>query len=138
MIGSHRMCETWRSHGLAVEVGEIDALGRQDGHIAVVQKEHVAGMAQDGGHIGGDEKFVIAQADRRPAGRSARPRFCCGSRLEMTLMAKTPVICLHGLAHRVFQVAVEIFLYQMRDDFGIGFGVEVVAFRGQLLACSAR
>ena len=46
---------------------------------------------------------------------------------------------LDGLANRIFQrgpVAVDGFEYlldQMRDDFGVGFGGELVAFFGELL-----
>ena len=35
---------------------------------------------------------------------------------------------LHGRAHRVFQVALEVLLHQVGDDFGVGFGDELVAF----------
>ena len=47
-----------------------------------------------------------------------------GSLREMTLSANTPVSCSHRVAHGVFQIAVEIFLDQVRDHFGIGLGAE--------------
>ncbi len=40
---------------------------------------------------------------------------------------------LHGGAHGLFQIAFEVLLDQVRDDFGIGLGLEDVAFLLQLL-----
>ena len=51
--------------GLAFEVGELHARGRDDGEVAIAEKEQVAGVVQDGRHIAGDEVFVLAQADDR-------------------------------------------------------------------------
>ena len=50
-----------------------------------------------------------------------------GSLREITLSANTPVNCLHGVAHGVFQIAVEILLHQVGDDFGVGLGDEACA-----------
>jgi hypothetical protein len=49
--------------GLAVEVGELDAIGSDDGEIAIGQEEQVAGVIENGGHIGGDKIFVFSEAD---------------------------------------------------------------------------
>ena len=49
--------------GAAVEVGEMHAVGGEDRHVAVGQEEHVAGVAEDRGHVGGDEIFAFAEAD---------------------------------------------------------------------------
>jgi hypothetical protein len=56
-----------------------------------------------------------------------------GSVREITTSANTPVKLLHRRAHGLFQVSVEMLLHQVRDDFGVGLGLELVAFRLQLL-----
>src|SRR5579871_4487272 len=48
---------------LAVEVGKLHASRGNDSHIAVGEKKNIAGVMEDGRDIGGDEIFVIAQAD---------------------------------------------------------------------------
>jgi hypothetical protein len=49
--------------GVAVEVGELDALGGEDGHVAVGEEVEVAGVVEDAGDVGGDEVLAIADAD---------------------------------------------------------------------------
>ena len=56
-----------------------------------------------------------------------------GSWREMTPSANTPVSCLDGRAHGFFQIALEVLLHQVRDDLGVGFGLELVSFALQLL-----
>src|SRR6185437_10951727 len=48
---------------LAVEVCQVDAIGRQHRYVAIVQKEHVARVAQNRRHIRGYEELVVTQAD---------------------------------------------------------------------------
>ena len=47
-------------HGASVEVGEMHAIARQDGHVAIGQEEHVACITQDRGHVGSHEILAIA------------------------------------------------------------------------------
>ena len=49
--------------GLAVEVGELDAVEGEDGHVAVGEEVDVAGVVEDAGDVGGDEVFAFADAD---------------------------------------------------------------------------
>ena len=63
MIGSQVTCCTLAYHGLAVEVGELHALRGDDGEVAIGKEEQIAGVIKNGGDIGGDEVFVLAQAD---------------------------------------------------------------------------
>ena len=49
--------------GLAVEVGELDAVEGEDGHVAVGEEVDVAGVVEDAGNVGGDEVFAFADAD---------------------------------------------------------------------------
>ena len=49
--------------GLAVEVGELDAVEGEDGHVAVGEEVHIAGVVEDSGNVRGDEVFAFAYAD---------------------------------------------------------------------------
>ena len=44
----------------ALKIGQTDAIGGEDGHISIGKEEHVTGVAEDRGHIGGDEVFAIS------------------------------------------------------------------------------
>ena len=48
---------------LSVEVGELHAFRRNHGQVAIAQEEQVASVIENRGNIGGDEVFVLAQAD---------------------------------------------------------------------------
>ena len=52
-------------NGLAVEIGELHAVGSDDGEIAIGQKENVASVIEDRGNVGGDKVFVVAEADHQ-------------------------------------------------------------------------
>ena len=57
------MCCTWRLDGTAFEVGELHALRRYDGEIAIAKEEQIARVIQNRRNIRGNEEFVFAQAD---------------------------------------------------------------------------
>ena len=126
-------------HRPSVEVRKMHAVGRDHGHIAVRQKENVARMMQNCRHIRSDEILVVAQSNhrRRPV---ARRHNLVGLVARNHRQRENSGQLLHRLPHRIFQrraaVPFEldgIFLDQMRNDFGIGLGGEVVAFFDQLL-----
>ncbi len=136
MIGSHRMCETWRFTGRAVEVGEVDAFRRQNGHVAVGQEKHVARVAQDRGHVRGDEVLAIAETDdngRTETRRHNLVRVAPGDHGQREYSRQL----FHRAANRIFQVPVEILLDEVRDDLGIGLGDEFVTL-GLSCCLSAR
>ena len=84
-------------------------------------------MAENGRHVGGHEVFVVADANHH--GRAERAAtILLGSEREMTASANTPAISLTARAHGVLQVPVEVFLDEVGDDLGVGFGLEDVAF----------
>ena len=110
----------------------MDAVLGQHGHIAIRQEDHVASVAEDGGHVGGDKVFAVAQADhhRRPGARGHDlVRVLARDHAEREHTGQLA----HGVAHRVFEIAVVIFLHQVRDHLGVGFGDEGVAFLDQLV-----
>ncbi len=49
--------------GRAVEVGEGDAGGGEDGEFAVGEEVDVAGVVEDAGDVGGEEVFAVADAE---------------------------------------------------------------------------
>jgi hypothetical protein len=49
--------------GIAVEIGYAHAVLRDDGQIAIGEKEKIAGVIEERGHVGGDKVFVLAEAD---------------------------------------------------------------------------
>src|SRR5262249_9533465 len=49
--------------GPAVEVGQMDPIRRQHRHIAIPEEEHVAGVAQDGRDVAGDEILSVTQSN---------------------------------------------------------------------------
>ena len=78
-------------HRVAVEVGELHAVGREDGHVAIGQEEDVARVVEDRGDVGGDEVFVVTEAD--DAGGPLRAAtILSGSSAEITASAKTPAV----------------------------------------------
>jgi hypothetical protein len=125
--------------GLAAEVGELDAVGRDNGEIAVGEEEEVAGVVEDGGDVGGDEVFVFAQSDY-----CGRP-IACGNNFVWLFDCydgdcEHSAQFAHGSADRFFQtwtVAVaglqKVFFDQVGDYLGIGFGLKLVAFLDELL-----
>ena len=51
--------------GPAFEIGEVHAIGSDDGQVAIGKKENVARVIENRGHVGRHEVFVVAQADDR-------------------------------------------------------------------------
>ena len=49
--------------GVAVEVGERDAVAGEHGDIAIGEEVDVAGVVQDAGDVGGEEVLAFAEAD---------------------------------------------------------------------------
>ncbi len=132
-------CWIWRSDGPAVEIGEVHAVGRDHGHIAVGQKENVARVMQDRRDIRRHEILIVAQPDhgRRPVARRHNLVGVVGRNHRQRKHAGQ---LFHSLPHRLFQRRPlglsglhRILLDQMGNDFGVGLGGELVAFLDQLL-----
>src|SRR5580658_11041494 len=49
--------------GPSVEIGELHAVGSDDGEIAIPEEEQIAGVVKNCGNVGGDEIFVLAEAN---------------------------------------------------------------------------
>ena len=56
-----------------------------------------------------------------------------GSELAITPSANTPRSSRTALANRVLEVALVVFLHQMRDHFSVGLGNELVPFQLKLV-----
>ena len=124
--------------GLAVEVGELDAIEREDGHVAVGEEVDIARVVEDAGNVGSDEVFAVAYAD--DDGRSgARGDDLVGLGGGEDAESEGSGEALDGAADGVFKqdgsaggVGVVLnLLDEVSDDFGVGFGDELVALRGE-------
>ncbi len=124
--------------GLAVEVGELDAVEGEDGHVAVGEEVDVAGVVEDAGNVGGDEVLAFAYAD--DDGRAeARGDDLVGLGGGEDAEGEGSGEALDGAADGVFEQDgraggcgfVLHLLDEVGDDFGIGFGDELVALRGE-------
>ena len=119
-------------YGTSVEIGQVHAVAGEDGHVPVGQEEHVACIAQDGGYVGSDKILTVPQAHhyRRPG---ARGHDLVGIFPRDDAQREHAGHLFHSIAHGAFEIAVEVFLHQMRDDLRVGLGDEFVPFRDQLL-----
>src|ERR1035437_5709833 len=119
-------------HTASVEIAERYAFGRENRHIAIGQEEHILGVGEDGGDVAGDEVLVVADADddgRAVARGDDLIRIGARDHGE----GKDAGEFLDGGAHGLFQVAFKMLLHQVGDDFGVGLGLEDVAFVLELL-----
>ena len=136
-MGSQVMCCTCRSTGLPSEIAQRHAARREHRHVAVGQKEQVAGVIQNGRNVGGDEVLVFPQPDdhrRAVAGGHDLVRLVGGNHRQ----GKDAADLEHRLANGFFQrhlravAAGQILLDQVRDDLGVGLGQELMALFAQL------
>ena len=125
--------------GRAFQVGELHPLRGQDGHIAIGQKVHHAGVVQDSRHIRGDKRFPLTHADhgRRPIARGHDGVGRIGGDHADGVSAGQPARrAAHGILqqHRLARALgrAHFLLDEVGDDLGIGFGDEGVAFLRQL------
>src|ERR1017187_6703570 len=100
--------------------------------IATSAKTPASCFRSDGGHIRRHEILVVAQPDhhRRPEARG-HDFVWIGARNRH--QREDPGELLPGRAHRLFQIALEVLLHQVRDDLSVGLRFELVAFGLQLL-----
>ena len=108
-------------------VGELDARTRDDGHLFIAEKHHVAGVTENRGNVRRDEELVLPEPDddRRPVShgddllgvfyRDEHDREHAAHDLQ-----RTP--------HRLFEtIGTHLALDEMRDDLRVGLGLELVS-----------
>ncbi len=87
-------------------------------------------MGEDGGHVGSDKILVVAGAHhewRLIASRHNLLRVGTGDHSQCERSAQF----LNGLADGLFEIAIQVALHQVGHHFGVGLGIEDVAFRLQ-------
>jgi len=149
--------------GIALEVGERDAIAGEHGELAVGEEVDVAGVVEDSGDVGGEEELAIADADdggRAHAGGDelvgvvgghdsdgegsgevfdgfANGFFECWPHRRYLPYGRCAfgVAVLTAPAGRCHQLLhlLELLLDEVGDDLGVGLGDEGVAFGGELL-----
>ena len=124
--------------GVAVEVGELDAGQREDGHVAVGEEVDVARVVKNAGNVGGDEGLALAYADddRRAEARGDNlVRLGGGENAQ----GKRAGEALDGAADGDFKrdglaggdrVVLHLF-DEVGNDLGVGLGDELVALLGE-------
>ena len=117
---------------LAVVVGELDARARDDGHLFIPEEHDIASMGEDGRDVGGDEEFVLTEADHdRRTVADGDDFFRVFERQQHDGEHAAHVG--ERTAHGVLQAVIaHLALHQVRDDLGVGFGLELVPLRLQL------
>src|SRR5271165_5338520 len=125
--------------GLAVEIGNPHTVLRDDREVAVGEKEKIARVRQQRGHVGGDKEFIFAEADddgRAVAGGDDLVGLVDRDHDEREHASEF----FYGFADGIFErgpMAVaalkKVALDEVRDDLGVGFRRELVAFFDQLL-----
>ena len=133
-MGSHVNAGDVALDGVAVEVGELDAGEGEDGHVAVGEEVDVAGVVEDAGNVGGDEGLALADADddgRAEAGDDDLVRLGGGEDAEGEGSGEAFDGAADGDFERDglaggFRIVLHL-LDQVGDDFGVGFGDELVA-----------
>ena len=48
-----------------LKIHQLDARRRQNGHVAIGQKEHIPGVRQNGGNVGGQKVLLLPQSNHR-------------------------------------------------------------------------
>ena len=113
--------------GTPAKFGELDAAARDDGHLFVAEKHHVACMAENGRRVGGDEELVLAEADddgRAVADGDDLFRVVGRDRHKREEAAHVQERLARGIFERPSGAG--FLLHQVGDDFCVGFGDECV------------
>ena len=78
-------------------------------------------------------KYSFSPRPTTTGGPERAATILLGSWREIKTSAKTPVSCFTACADGVFEVTGVVFLDEMGDNFGVGFGDEIVALRAELV-----
>src|SRR5271169_5861225 len=124
----------WAIDRAAVVVHHTDAFLRQNGDIAIRQKEDLASVFEKRGDIARDKIFAVTQPDYRRRTNTRRDDFVriAGRQKNQGVDAAK---LLERLANRVFErgAALRVFFDEMSDDFRVRLGDELVALTMELL-----
>ena len=110
-----------------------ESLGHH-GNFAVAEKENIAGVFQDRGNVRSDKVLAIADTDyhRRPQARGDDRIGLIGRKHRQ---GKDAAQFADRLAHCLFKTIalLEVLFNQVRYDFGVGFGDEVMILLAQIV-----
>ena len=115
----------------AVENG--NGVGRDFGKLAVLQIDHVFGVAHERGHVGGEKVFAHAHAEnerRRHLHGADRPRPVGAENAESI----GPLEPRGGMQHGGPEIAGIVHVEQMHNDLGVGLAPEYEALALKLVA----
>ena len=93
--------------------------------LPVGEEEHIACVAQDGGHVGRNEVFALSQADYDRRALSRGDDLVWIQPAQHGKRKNSADVFQRG-TDSALQIAFEILFHKMRDDFGIGFRLEAM------------
>ena len=114
-----------------IQVGDVDAVRRDQGDVTVVEIDDPSGMRDDGRGVRGDQALPFADADdQRTAfpGDDDATRFIRGNDRD----AVSAFDLTQGADDCLPEVALVILTDQAGDRFGVGFGAEDMALGFEL------
>ena len=108
-------------HRPAFEIAQPHARRGEHRHVAIGQENHILGVREDGRHVRRHEVFVVAGAHHQ--GRLvARRHDLVRVRTRNHRQRERSGQFVDGLAHGLFQVAVQMAFHQVRHHFGVRLG----------------
>ncbi len=113
---------------------DVDGVGRQDRHPAVLDEHHVAGVGEDGRDVARQVVGPLAEAEHQRARHPRADDHTRGGRVDDHDRVRA-VQAQHRLAHRLGQrepVRRAVVVDQVRDDLGVRLALKHVAERAQL------
>ena len=120
-------------HRRAGAVINGNGVGRYLSKLAVLQIDHVFGVAHERGHVGGKEIFADAHAENERRGHfhgADRPRLVGAENAERIGALKPR----GGVQHGGLEIAGIVHVEQMHDDFRVGLAPEYEALAFKLVA----
>ena len=112
-------------HRLPLEVGDLQVVGPNHGHLPVLQENHTAGVLQQGRDVRGDEVFPFSEADHEGAGLlgpDEQARLATAERTDCVRALDLAKGRTHGA--REVEPFGDLFIDQVRDDLRIGLRAE--------------
>ena len=109
-----------------MEIADVDGVRGDDGDVVVVQIDHPLGVGEDGGRVGSDDGFPVADADddrAAAAGGDDFVRLAGGQDGD----AEGAFHLVERVAHGLEEIALVAVADQVGEHLGVGLRIEMVA-----------
>ncbi len=118
------LLDIWRDSDF-IDGGDFEIIGGNVRNLALLQVDHLTGMPDESGNIRGHKIFSMTASDNQRRPRTRDHNFAW----MISRDNRNPVSALDeykGCPHSLEQVTFIILLDQVRQDFCIGFGTELM------------